>query len=234
MNGDVEALYAVLGHRFADPTLLREALTHRSAERPTGAASADNDRLEFLGDRVLGLLISEYLYRRFADATAGELARRYNALVRQESLTRVAEAIGLGNHIRLSRSERSSGGAAKPALLADACEAVIAALYLDGGLDAARRFVVEHFAPLVIDATGAAKDAKTALQERAHARGLEQPQYHVVGQSGPAHEPSFSVSVTIAGRPPAVGQGRSKREAEQAAATALLAHLLESARDSDG
>ena len=222
MNDGLAVLYQTLGHEFADPALLREALTHPSVDRPARAEVRNNDRLEFLGDRVLGLLIAEYLHAQFPAADAGELARRYNALVRRESLAQVAEAIDLGQHLTLSKSERASGGAMKPAILADAFEAVLAALYLDGGLEAARRFVVARFTPLVAVAAGADKDAKTALQEFAHARNLGQPDYAVVEQAGPPHEPVFSVSVTVAGRAPTIGQGRSKREAEQAAARSLL------------
>ena len=225
MDEGLEALTQALGHCFADPALLREALTHPSAERPARGEGRNNDRLEFLGDRVLGLVIAEYLHGRFPAADAGELARRYNALVRRESLAQVAESINLGAYLTLSKSERASGGAAKPAILADACEAVLAALYLDGGLAPVRRFVVARFAPLVEVAAAAAKDAKTALQEFAHARNLGQPEYTVVEQAGPPHEPVFRISVAVAGAGAAVGQGRSKREAEQAAARSLLAAL---------
>jgi ribonuclease-3 len=233
MDDRLEALHQALGHRFADPALLQEALTHPSAERATRAQSRNNDRLEFLGDRVLGLLVAEYLHARFPAADAGELARRYNAMVRRESLAQVAEAVGLGQHLTLSKSERASGGAAKPAILADACEAVLAALYLDGGLDAARRFVVDRFVPFMIEAAGADKDAKTMLQEFAHAQNLGQPEYAVVEQAGPPHEPVFRISVAVAGRDATIGQGRSKREAEQAAARALLAALTGPERTSD-
>jgi len=225
MPAGIAALTTALGHRFADPALLREALTHPSIERPTRAGARDYDRLEFLGDRVLGLLIADLLFRHFPEADAGELARRFNALVRRESLAQVAEAIRLGQHLVLSKSERASGGAGKPAILADACEAVIAALYLDGGLEVARAFVIRCFTPLLAGPSGADKDAKTALQEIAHVRGLGQPVYAVLSQVGPAHEPEFKVSVSVSGHDAMIGEGRSKREAEQAAATAMLAAL---------
>lgn len=227
---ELAALAEALGHRFAAPTLLAEALTHPSAIKPGGrkARARDYDRLEFLGDRVLGLVIAELLHTRFPTADAGELARRFNSLVRQESLARIADSIGLGDFVRLSKSERESGGAAKPAILADACEAVIAALYLDGGLPAAESFIRGRFEPLLQDLASDAKDPKTALQEWAAARNLEPPVYAVAEQAGPAHEPMFTVTVSLSGgdaAQSAEGRGGSKRAAEQAAARALLKTL---------
>ncbi|HYM30160.1 MAG TPA: ribonuclease III [Candidatus Cybelea sp.] len=226
-DGGIERLAATLGHRFADLNLLRNALIHPSASAVSAIPDKDYERLEFLGDRVLGVLVAEHLYRRFPESDAGELALRLNALVRRESLARVAAAIDLGAHLKLSKSERASGGAAKPAILADACEAVIAALFLDGGLEAARRFIEERFGPLVADVASGVKDAKTTLQERAHSLGLGQPRYTVVDQEGPPHEPTFIVSVALTDGAAVMGRGRSKREAEQAAASALLAALPE-------
>lgn len=235
----LEQLQKALGHKFADPRLLEEALVHPSANpRRSRAKSArqknaevaptqrDYNRLEFIGDRVLGLVVATLLAERFPQAEAGELALRYNALVKQESLARLAQALGLGDFIQLSRSERDSGGANKPAILADACEAVVAALYLDGGLKVAERFVRRHMEPLFDTfAALAAKDAKTALQEWAAARGLAVPRYEVVSQEGPPHEPHFTVSVRLGNGEPESGQGGSKRTAEQEAAGRLLARL---------
>lgn len=237
----LDALQARLGHRFADPRLLEEALVHpsanprrsrtRSARRGTAKpdpAARDYNRLEFIGDRVLGLIVASMLARAFPEAAAGELALRYNALVRQESLARFAQELELGEHIQLSRSERDSGGAGKPAILADALEAVIAALYLDGGLAAAEGFVAAHMASRLDDSTytGAAKDAKTALQEWAAARALAVPVYRVVSIEGPPHEPHFTVAVALGETgEPEQGRGGSKRAAEQEAAGHLLRRL---------
>jgi ribonuclease III len=235
----LEQLQKALGHKFADPRLLEEALVHPSANpRRSRAKSArqknadaaptlrDYNRLEFIGDRVLGLVVATLLAERFPQAEAGELALRYNALVKQDSLARLALSLGLGDFIQLSRSERDSGGAGKPAILADACEAVVAALYLDGGLKVAERFVRRHMEPLFDNfAASAAKDAKTALQEWAAARGLAAPRYEVVSQEGPPHEPHFTVAVRLGNGEPERGQGGSKRTAEQEAAGRLLARL---------
>ncbi len=222
---DIAALAAALGHSFADIGLLEEAVTHPSAGARRGRRRRDYDRLEFLGDRVLGLAVADILHRRYPSDAAGELARRFNALVRQQSLARMAEALGLGAYVRLSRSERQSGGARKPAILADVFEAVIAALYIDGGLAAAQNFLGTCLAPSLDEVASAAKDAKTALQEWAAARGLPTPVYAVAVREGPPHAPMFTVSVTVAGHDPAAGKGGSKRTAEQIAARALLKSL---------
>lgn len=222
MSDPLERLEAALGHSFADRDLLHLALTHPSVERPARRHGGDYDRLEFLGDRVLGLVIANLLFRRFAEAPAGELARRYNALVRRESLAQVAERLGLGQALKLSKAERATGGAAKPAILANACEAVIAALFLDGGLAVAERFILDQWEALVDAPSGVAKDAKTMLQEWAQGRGLTAPRYRLVAQEGPPHAPLFTIAVAVEGLGEASGQGRSKREAEQEAAAAAL------------
>ncbi|MGQ3032158.1 MAG: ribonuclease III, partial [Ferrovibrionaceae bacterium] len=193
-----------------------------SVEARGRAARKHYDRLEFLGDRVLGVIVAEAMHGRFAAADAGELARRFNAVVRQETLARIAEGLNLGKYLRLSKSERDTGGAAKPAILADAVEAVIAALFLDGGFEVARRIVLHLVADHLDEAGGAAKDAKTALQEWAAARGIPTPTYRVVTQDGPAHQPRFTVAVTLPDHGTAEGSGGSKRIAEQAAARILL------------
>jgi len=229
LDDDLAALARRLEHDFAAPDLLREALSHPSATasraaRP-GARGASYQRLEFLGDRVLGLIVAELLFRRFPRETEGDLARRLAALVRQDSLAQVAEALDLGAHLRLARAEEEAGGRLNPALLADACEAVIGALYLDGGLEAARAVIVPHWMPLLEAETSPPQDAKTALQEWAQGRGLPLPRYREVARAGPDHEPQFTVEVAVEGQPVAQGEGRSKRLAEQVAATALLARL---------
>jgi ribonuclease-3 len=213
----------LLGYRFRDPALLTEALTHASLDggrkKKTGP---DNERLEFLGDRVLGLVIATHLLVTFEDADAGGLARRYNSLVRRETLAKVARSLELGAFLRMSKAEENSGGRNKSAMLADGCEAVIAALYLDGGLESASIFIHAHWDSLVGTDGQAGRDAKTGLQEWAHAAGLDPPMYEEVERSGPAHDPHFVISASLEGHPPAQGEGTSKRRAQQAAATALL------------
>ena len=217
-----KSLTDTLGHRFGDPTLLAEALTHRSAAR---RHDAGYERLEFLGDRVLALVITDMLMAVFPEDHEGALARRLADLVRQETLAAVARDIGLGSHIHLSRSEAESGGRENEAILADVCEAVIAAIYLDAGLDAARRFVERCWRDR-LDATSAPpQDAKTTLQEWAQGRGLPLPSYDIIDRTGPDHAPEFRVSVTVEGHRPVEGSGPSKRTAEQAAAERLLAGL---------
>jgi ribonuclease-3 len=226
-----DELSSTLGHRFGNPALLEEALTHPSVERPRGQTKGDYERLEFLGDRVLGLVIADRLLRLYPDSDAGALARRYNTLVRRETLAEVAETIGLGEHIRLSKSEHGAGGREKPAILADVCEAVIGAVYVDGGLEPAADFIRRHWDPMAEKLARAPKDAKTALQEWAHARGLEGPVYDVVGQAGPDHDTFFTVEVRLKDREAAKGEGRSKRVAEQAAAELMLERLQRGGND---
>lgn len=216
---DVERL---TGHDFTDPGLLEQALTHPSAASP---ARPDNQRLEFLGDRVLGVIISEALMDAYPAAAEGELAPRFNSLVRREALAEVAGEIGLGHHLRLGRSENISGGRRKAAILADALEAVIAAVYLDGGLDAAKTFVLARWQGRILSVTTAPMDAKTRLQEWAQGRGMAPPEYVQVSRSGPDHAPVFVVEARLATGRNARGEARSKKLAEQAAATKLLEKL---------
>jgi ribonuclease-3 len=209
-----------IGHTFRRQDLLQRALTHASAA--DGGQRRHNERLEFLGDRVLGLVIAESLMRRFPDETEGDLARRHTSLVRREALAAVARDIALGEALVLSKGEAESGGRDNPALLADACEAVIAALYLDGGLEAAKRFIDNRWERLIAAAPEPPRDAKTALQEWAQGRGLPLPRYSTVATEGPPHEPLFTVEVVLQGRPAVRAPGRSKRMAEQAAAGLML------------
>jgi ribonuclease-3 len=220
-----DQLSARLGHRFERPELLTEALTHPSIAGSGRRRRADYERLEFLGDRVLGLVISDALLRRFARADAGELARRYNALVCREALVQVAEAIDLGDHLHMARSERDVGGHEKPGILADACEALIGALYLDGGLEAAAAFIDTRWDAMIGALAQAPKDAKTHLQEWAQGLGRPAPTYRTVECTGPAHDPVFTVEVAVEGAAPARASGGSKRAAEHAAAQAMLAAL---------
>jgi len=218
-----DELADILGHRFREPALLTEALTHSSLDGGRKKKHGpDNDRLEFLGDRVLGVVVASHLLATFEDADAGALARRYNSLVRRETLAKIARGFELGAFLRMSKAEEDSGGRNKSAILADACEAVIAALYLDGGLDAASAFIHRHWDPLVGREGQSRKDAKTALQEWAHAKGIHPPMYEEVERSGPVHDPHFVVQATLEGVPAAQGEGSSKRRAQQAAAAALL------------
>jgi ribonuclease-3 len=217
---DSASLTAALGHDFARPELLDQALTH-----PSTAGHAPYERLEFLGDRVLGLIIAELIYREFPAEPEGKLARRFAGLVRKEALARVAEAIDLGPHLRVSRGEAEQGRLGSLNLLADSCEAVIAALFLDGGYPAAQGFVERWWRPLITEQAEPPQDVKTALQEWAQARALPLPVYRLVGREGPAHDPLFDIEVSLPGRAPAVGRGRSRRAAEAAAAELLLTHL---------
>lgn len=222
---DLDPLFAILGHRFADPLLLAEALTHPSAHARRGGPRQTYERLEFLGDRVLGLVVAELLWRRFPDEAEGELTRRHTGLVRRESLVEVARALGLGAFVILSQGEAQAGARDNPSVLADTCEAVIAALYLDGGLEAARRFVHRCWEPLLQTTPAPPRDPKTALQEWAQGRGRGLPIYETVSVAGPAHKRVFTVSARVEGAEPATASGSSKRAAETAAAAELIARL---------
>jgi ribonuclease-3 len=222
-----DPLLKALGHRFADAVLLDEALTHRSAvDRKRRAKFAHgNERLEFLGDRVLALVVAEMLQEQFPNDSEGELAKRHAALVKASVLADVARDLALGEYLLLADNERASGGAAKPTILADACEAVLGALYRDGGMAAAAKFVRKHWQSRLEAAIKPPADAKTVLQEWAQGRGLNLPEYREIGREGPAHAPKFAVEVMVQDRTPARGIGRTKREAERDAATKLLAEL---------
>jgi len=217
------SLDAALGHRFADHRLLEQAVTHASL--PGGARSGDYERLEFLGDRVLGLVVADLLYAAYPQEDEGALAKRLAVLARKDTLARVATAAALGDHLVLSRAESQSGGRRNPTLLADACEAVIGALYLDGGLDAAAGFIRRYWQPAMTAELEPPQDAKTALQEWAQGAGLPLPVYRTVRTEGPPHEPLFAVEVAVQDQPAVTASGRTKRTAEQAAAAALLDRL---------
>lgn len=211
-----------LSYSFEDRSLLEQALTHRSVE---AAGGVDYERLEFLGDRVLGLVVTEMLMSSFPEEREGALAKRLAALVRQEALAAVARDIGLGPHIRLSRGEDEGGGRENDAILADVCEAVIAAIYRDGGFGAARDFIERHWHDRLQSAEAPPQDAKTTLQEWAQGRGMALPRYTIVDREGPDHAPSFTVRVELSDGTAAEGQGPSKRVAEQAAAHQVLETL---------
>ena len=224
----------LIGHDFARPELLAEALTHPSAlpPLPRGRRRTRRDppprnyeRLEFLGDRVLGLVVADMLWRRFADEPEGHLTRRLTSLVRRDALARVAATIGLGAHLHLSPAEAAAGAARNPGILADVLEAVIAAIYLDGGFAAAFAFVERFWQPLIAEMAGPPRDPKTTLQEWVQARALPLPAYELVASSGPDHALQFTVAVRVAGLPEASATASSKRAAETGAAAALLARL---------
>jgi ribonuclease-3 len=216
---DPGALIGRLGLGALDRALLDEALTHSSAG---SSVRSDNQRLEFLGDRVLGLVMSEALYARHPDEAEGKLAPRFNDLVRKETCAEVAEEIGLGEHLRLGRSETLSGGRRKTALLGDAMEAVIAAIYLDQGLEAARDAILGLWGARLTKQREAPRDAKTAIQEWAQARGLAPPKYSEIARAGPDHAPVFTIEARLGSGQRAIGEAPSKRAAEQAAAATLL------------
>jgi ribonuclease III len=216
--GALAELYRRIGYKVSDERLIDRALTH--ASHGAAGRNRDYERLEFLGDRVLALVAAEELYRRFPDIGEGDLSRRLNLLVRQESCTEVAQALGLGEYIRWGT--RTNDIASNPRVLADACEALIAAVYLDGGLDPARAFILRHWQGLFERAAAVGKDAKTALQEWALARGLPVPMYYEETRRGPDHLPVFVMMVEVEGHAPMPGEGANKRAAEQTAAHAFL------------
>jgi ribonuclease III len=222
LSADLLAFQDRLGYRFAKPELLVRAVTHASigtATRP------DNQRLEFLGDRVLGLVMAEALLSADLQAREGQLAPRFNALVRKETCADVAREIGLGEVLKLGRSEMLTGGRRKEALLGDGMEAVIAAVYQDAGFEAARAMVLRLWGGRIAGVDADARDAKTSLQEWAQARGMPPPVYEEAGRSGPDHAPVFTVRVTLASGQNAEAAAGSKRVAEQAAAKALLERM---------
>ncbi len=222
LSADLLAFQGRLGHTFRKPDLLLRAVTHASigtATRP------DNQRLEFLGDRVLGLVMAEALLAADGVASEGQLAPRFNALVRKETCADMAREVGLGEVLKLGRSEMLTGGRRKEALLGDAMEAVIAAVYQDAGFEAARELVLRLWGKRIAAVEPDARDAKTSLQEWAQARGMPPPSYQEAGRSGPDHAPVFTVRVTLASGETAEATAGSKRVAEQAAARMLLERL---------
>jgi len=217
----IETIQDAIGYRFSDPALLIRALTHPSAvAEDTG--DSHYERLEFLGDRVLGLLAAGALIERYPGTNEGGLARRLNVLVCREGCAETATALGLGDFLVLGLSEQQSGGKKKTAILANACEALMAAIYLDGGLEAARAFFERNWGSRLRQLETAPSDAKTVLQEWAQAQGYEIPTYQTIGRSGPDHRPRFSVQVAVNDLEPAQGQGANKKAAEHQAAERML------------
>jgi ribonuclease-3 len=217
-------LEKALGHRFRNADLLTHATTHSAAGHGRSDA-IDNERLEFLGDRVLGLVIAELLMEHFPKAPEGELGPRLASIVRREALAEVARSIDLGAYLVLAPADAAAGARKHPKFLADACEAVIAALYLDGGLAVARAFIAKGWAKQIGAVSTMPLEPKTALQEWAQGRGLPLPIYTVTDSAGKAHDPVFEVQVDVKGLEPMTAKGSSKRIAEKAAALALLQRL---------
>jgi len=226
-------LEARIGYSFSEPALLESALTHISALSGK-TRSASYQRLEFLGDHVLGLVVSDMLYRAFPKAAEGELSRRLADLVRKETCADIARAIDLGLAIKLGVSEANAGGQRRVAILADVCEALIGAVFVDGGYPAAAAMVERLWGERMLKPVRPLRDPKTVLQEWAQGRGLPTPSYREIERSGPHHDPVFRVVVELPDMAPAEGQGRSKRAAEQAAAAALLAREHVPAVNADG
>lgn len=219
-ENDLDTLQKSLGYRFEDISLLERSLTHSSLS--VDQTVRDLERLEFLGDRVLGLLTAEALWRRFPEMDEGDMAPRLNALVRKETCAKAAQALGLDRYIRMAPHEESSGGRGKSAILGDVCEALLGALYIDGGVEAARGVYDLYWTPNLEELSRAHRDPKTTLQEWSQELKRGTPQYAILSSDGPAHDPSFVAEVKVGGLKPAQGEGRSKREAQMAAAAALL------------
>lgn len=217
-----DRLEARLGYRFADPELLERALTHSSAIAPGKRIERSYQRLEFLGDRVLGLVVSDILYRRLPKANEGELSRALNTLVRKETCAAIARDLELSAEVNLGDSEKRTGGAQKDAILGDAAEALIGAVYCDGGLGRAYEVVERLFGPMIGQAGHERADAKTTLQEWAQSQGLEPPAYVEVARKGPDHAPEFTIEIKLKDHEPLQASGSSKKLAEHKAAERFL------------
>ncbi len=214
------ALQERIGHKFADQSLLKRALTHSSLAATSKIG--DLERLEFLGDRVLGLMTAEALWRKYPKMREGDLAPRFNALVRKETCAKAALALGLDALVKMSAQEEESGGRRKKAILGDVCEALLGALYIDGGLEAAQKVFDLYWTPNLESLSKRHRDAKTTLQEWSQERGLGPPKYEVVNAEGPAHAPAFTIDVHVPGYKTVRAEGQSKREAQMGAAAAFL------------
>ena len=220
MTYDVALIEAKLGYRFQNPALVEQALTHSSK-----SGNANNERLEFLGDRVLNLVVAEALYNHFPDEPEGNLAKRHSALVQGHMLAVIASMIKLGDDIILSDSERHSGGADNENILSDAMEALLGAVFLDGGIDPARKIILHLWGDNIYNLTQVNQDPKTELQEWVQARALPLPEYEIVDRSGPDHAPVFVIEVRVEGHAPLRAEGNSRRAAEKKAAHIMLSAL---------
>jgi ribonuclease III len=229
LRDEFEALQQAIGYRFRDRGLLEHAMTHTSrANEDVSGGVVDNESMEFLGDALLGSVVAEMLFREFPDYDEGQKSKTKAAVVSTASLARQAERLQLGDHLLLGRGEEKTGGRRKQALLADGYEALIAAIYLDGGIEHARAFLVREFAPLLDEARRAGvtgQDFKSALQELLQARDLPLPEYRLVSTFGPDHRKQFEIEVVVRGEPLAIATGSSKKDAEQEAARAALEKL---------
>ena len=219
-NGQYTELYEILGYKFRNPDLLRVALTHPSLE-----GSPNYQRMEFIGDRVLGLAIAIWMYELYPDAGEGGLASRHTNLVRREACAKVGENLKLGEFLHMAKSSEDTGGRKRSTILSDACEAVIGAIYLDAGYEEAEKFIRNAWEDLAKNVKVADRDAKTKLQEMVQAKGKPAPIYMTVDKQGPDHEPIFTIAVRIKGEQEEQAKGSSKREAEQQAATIMLNRL---------
>jgi ribonuclease-3 len=232
LRDEFETLQAAIAYRFRDRGLLEHAMTHTSrANEDVSGGVTDNESLEFLGDAVLGFIVADLLFREFPDEDEGEKSKMKAILVSTATLARVAERLQLGDHLLLGRGEEKTGGRRKQALLADGCEALIAAVYLDGGIEQARALVVRELGGFIDELRqhgASAQDYKSALQELVQSRNHPLPEYRVVGSAGPDHRKLFDVEVLLAGEPLARATGPSKKEAEQEAARLALTRLGES------
>jgi ribonuclease-3 len=216
------AIEARIGHKFADPSLLTTAITHVSALKPQRKRGDSYQRLEFLGDHVLGLIVSDMLYRAFPNADEGEMSKRLADLVRKESCADVAKSLGLTDDIKLGAVGAGAGARLRKSVLGDICEAVIGAIFLDGGYGAASSFVERNWTERMRKPRQPLRDPKTVLQEWAQGKGLPTPVYREVERSGPHHDPQFRVAVDLPGLAPAEGVGGSKRAAEKVAASVMI------------
>lgn len=220
MSGDFASIEGKLGYRFKDASLVEQALTHSSK-----SGNVNNERIEFLGDRVLNLVVAEALYKHFTNEPEGNLAKRHSALVQGHMLAVIASMINLGDDIILSDSERHSGGAENENILSDAMEALLGAVFLDGGIDPARTIILKLWGDNIYNLTQVNQDPKTELQEWVQARGLPLPQYEIVGRSGPDHAPVFIIEVKVEGHDPLKAEGNSRRAAEKKVAHMMLTAL---------
>jgi ribonuclease III len=220
MNDQYTELYEILGYKFKNTDLLREALTHPSLE-----GNSNYQRLEFVGDRVLGLAIAAWMYEIHPNVDEGGLASRHTNLVRREACVKVATDLNLGKFLHMAKSSEDTGGRNRDTILSDACESIIGAIYLDANYTVADDFIRKNWKDLAYNVKVAQRDAKTKLQENVQSKGKTIPIYTVIDRTGPDHEPIFTISVRVADEGEEIAKGRSKREAEQQAATQMLARL---------
>ena len=221
----MKSLEEKLGYTFQDKSLLENALTHSSCANESKGRLHSNERLEFLGDSILGMVVAEHLYRNHPDLPEGELTRTRAALVCEESLVEVAHDLGLGDYLKLGKGEEAGGGRTRPSIRADAVEAVLAAVYLDGGIGSARKIIQKYILSREIEGLNSQRDYKTALQELIQRESGQSLKYRLTGPEGPDHDKRFFVEVDLNGQPVGAGKGRSKKEAEQMAAKAAIAKL---------